>query len=151
MKRDKAGISLIEGVFVLLLLAILAAAVLPRFQMGAVRQQTAKTLARQIAADLRYTRQLALTNAADNPDGYELVMNGSGSYTGYTIRNRQNGQTLQTSSIATEIQCTGGRTFSYSPLGSLTGDTALHVAAGNRQYAVTIFPTTGSVLCREIE
>lgn len=135
------------------LLGILAAVALPRFQMGAVSRQTARTLARQIAADLRYTRQRALAEAAGNPDGFELVMDGSGTYTGYAIRNCNTGQTERTFPIPSSIQCTGGKTFSFGPLGNLLpgSDTDLQVAADGEPYSITVIPTTGSVICRKSE
>lgn len=153
MRRTSAGISYIELLFVLLLLGILAAVAAPRFQMGAVGRQTVKTLARQITADLRYTRQLALTHAAGNPQGFELVMDGSGTYTGYSIRNRQSGAVIQTYPISPDIQCTGGGTFSFGPLGNLLGGSAtdLQAAAGEESYSITVISATGTVLCQKDE
>lgn len=153
MKRTKTGISFIEVLFVLVLLGILAAVALPRLQMGAVSKQTAKTFAHQLTADLRYARQLALTNAAENTLGFELVMSGSGSYSGYQIRNRQTAAAVHTYPISPDIQVTGGGTFVFGPFGNLlTGsDTALQVAAGDESYSITVFPATGSVLCQKNE
>jgi type II secretory pathway pseudopilin PulG len=151
VRRTSAGISYIELLFVLALLGILAAVAAPRLQMGAVAKQTARTFARQITADLRYTRQLALTHAAGNPQGFDLVMNGSGSYSGYSIRNRQTGAIVQTSPISPDIQCTGGSTFSFGPLGNLlTGSaTALQAGAGDETYSITVISATGTVLCQK--
>jgi type II secretory pathway pseudopilin PulG len=151
--RRTSGISYIELLFVLALLGILAAVAAPRLQMGAVAKQTARTFARQITADLRYTRQLALTHAAGNPEGFELVMNGSGSYSGYSIRNRQSGEILQTSPISPDIQCSGGSTFSFGPLGNLLAGsgTALQAGAGDERYSITVISATGTVLCQRNE
>lgn len=153
MRRTSAGISYIELLFVLLLLGILAAVAAPRFQMGAVGRQTVKTFARQIAADLRYTRQLALTHAAGNPQGFELVMSGSGSYTGYSIRNRQSGAIVHAYPISPDIQCTGGSTFSFGPLGNLLSGSAadLQAVAGEDHYSITVISATGTVLCGKNE
>ena len=60
---------------VLKVIGVLAAVALPRLQMGAVSKQTAKTFAHQLTADLRYTRQLALTN--DAVSGVPSVNSGS--------------------------------------------------------------------------
>lgn len=149
----KRGISFVEVLFVLVLLGILAAVALPRLQMGAVNKQTARTFARQLAADLRYTRQLALTEAASNPHGFELVMSGSGRYSGYEICNRQTSAIVYTYPVSPDIQCTGGGTFSFGPLGNLLpgSDTVLQVAAGEESYSIAIFPATGSVLCQKNE
>jgi len=151
MKRAAPGVSFIEIIFVVLLLGILAAVAVPRLQRGGVNKQTAKTFSRQIAADLRYTRQLALTNAAANPQGFELVMTGSPPYSGYEIRSRQTASVVHSYPISPTIQCTGGDTFSFGPLGNLlTGsDTAVQIEAGEDRYTVSVISATGSVLWQE--
>ena len=151
MNRRPSGFSLLEIIFVLLILGIIAALCIPRFQMGAVSRQSGKTLARQIAADLRYTRQLALTHAAGNPQGYELVMTGAGSYSGYEIRNRQTASTIHTYPINPAVNCTGGSTFGFGPLGNLLGggDTSLQISVEDESYTVTVISATGSVRCQK--
>ncbi|MEJ5259576.1 MAG: hypothetical protein WHS88_05230 [Anaerohalosphaeraceae bacterium] len=153
MKRASAGISVMELLFVLLLAGLLAAAAVPRLPMGAVSRQSAKTAARQLAADLRWTRQLALADAAGNPSGYELRMEGGDPYTGYSVCSRQSGVIRTSVSFPSAVVCTGGRTFAFGPLGNLLSgsDTQIRLSAGNIRYTLTVIPATGAVLCRKEE
>ncbi len=153
MKRLSAGISVFELLFVLLLAGLLAAAAVPRLPMGAVGRQSVKTAARQLAADLRWTRQLALADAAGNPSGYELRMEGEEPYTGYSVRSRQSGVVRASVSFASGVVCTGGRTFAFGPLGSLVSGSGsqIRLSAGNIRYTLTVIPATGAVLCRKEE
>lgn len=151
MKHSSAGIGLIEVLFVLLLTALLAAIAVPRLPMGAVRKQSVKTAAHQLAADLRWARQSALAGAAQNPSGYELVMEGTEPYTGYSIRNRQTGQTVSSFSFSSGLVCTGGKTFAFGPLGNLlTGSASqIQISADGVEFNLTVIPATGAVVCRK--
>jgi len=153
MRRIPLGISYFELLLVLALLGLLAAATAPRIRMTAVDRQTARSVARQITADLRYARQLALTDAGSNTRGYDLIMEGSGSFTGYSICNRQSGKILQAAPISSNIQCTGGQIFSFGPMGNLLAGSAteLQAGAGDETYSITVIPATGSVLCQKKE
>jgi len=153
VKSSSAGISVIELLFVLLLAGILAAAAVPHLPMGAIHKQSVKTLARQIAADLRWTRQLALTDAAQNPAGYELKMEGSEPYTGYSVRNCRTGAIVSACPISPGLLCRGGRSFSFGPLGNLIAgsDSRLRISANGVEFTLTVIPATGAVLCRKEE
>lgn len=151
VKRVSAGISLIELLFVILLAGLLAAVAVPHLPMGAVGKQSAKTAARQLAADLRWTRQLALAEAAGNPSGYELRMEGSEPYSGYSVRNRQSGLTVANVSFSAGVLCTGGRSIAFGPLGNLLSgsDSTIYLSAGDIRYSIALIPATGAVLCRK--
>lgn len=153
MKRNESGISLFELLIVLLAAGLLAATAVLRLPMGAIGKQSVKTAAHQLAADLRWTRQLALADAAGNPSGYELVMEGNEPYSGYSVRNRQSGLTRSSFSFSSGLVCTGGKTFSFGPLGNLLAGSSSQVrlSAGDMAYSITLIPATGAVLCRKEE
>jgi len=151
VKRNKA-FSLVELVIIVLFLSILAAVALPRMNFALISKQKAETLAIKIVTDLRRTRSLAILNAANNTDGFELNMKGPViGYTTYTIENLDTRDTLDTHTIDSAIKCTGGKDFEFGPLGNLlTGsDTQLTVSAEGKTVTITIIPATGTIKCAE--
>ena len=151
MNRSRSGLSFLEMVLAMVLLGILAAFTLPRIILGAVHKQQARALARQLTADLRYTRQLALTHAAENAQGFELVLTGSSPWSGYEIRNRATSEVLHSFAIdPAAVQCTGGREFGFGSFGNLLAgsDTAVQVSSGDRVYTISVIGPTGAVRCQ---
>jgi hypothetical protein len=151
VKRKRTGLSIYELLFVLLLAGLLAAVSIPRLPMGAIGKQSVKAVSRQAAADLRWTRQLALADAAVNPSGYELLMEGAEPYSGYSVRNCQNGQTLSQVSFPSGLECTGGKRFWFGPLGNLQSGSGsqIQIWCGESKYVIMVIPATGAVLCRK--
>ena len=72
MKRYKQAFSLVELIIVVLFLGILATVAVPRLNFSAVTKQKADTIARKIVTDLRRTRRMAVSGAADNTSGFAL-------------------------------------------------------------------------------
>ncbi len=152
MAGKRKAHTLIELIVVVLILAALAFVAVPRFQYGALHRQRADTLARKIVTDLRHARVLAISNAATNTDGYALNMTGSAPYSGYEIVNLDTSTAIAngTFSIDSNISCTGGSSFEFGPLGSLTGsDTQLTVTAEGKTFTINIVSATGMVKCTE--
>jgi len=150
LNKDRA-FSFVEVIIIVLFLGIFAAIAVPRLNRAAISKHKAQTVARKIVADLRLTRRLAISNAANNAEGFYLGMVGSDPYTGYTIENDDTGETVDSHTLDSAVTCTGGSMFPFGPLGNLktSGDTQLSVSAEGKTFTITIIPATGAVKCVE--
>jgi type II secretory pathway pseudopilin PulG len=148
-KKYKA-FSFVEVIIIVLFLGIFAAIAVPRFNRAAISKNKAQTAARRIVADLRLTRRLAISNAANNSSGFSLNIFGSSPY-GYEIKNLDGGVVLETHTFDSEVSFTGGTKFEFEPLGNLSGasDTQLTVSRGGESFTISIVPATGMVKCSE--
>jgi Tfp pilus assembly protein FimT len=151
MTRTKAAYSLVELLIVVIFLGIIAAIAVPRLNFSAVSKLNAETVARKIVTDLRRTRRLAISSAAVNTTGFELTMTGSAPYTGYKIQNLDTSETIETQSIDSGINCTGGSRFQFGPLGNLLSgsDSQLIVSASGKTCTIKITAATGMIKCTE--
>jgi len=151
MTRQKNAFSLVELILVVIFLGILAAISMPRFSFSAVSKQKADCQARKIITDLRRTRALAISDAANNSSGFALNMVGSVPYSGYEIINLDTATAVDSHTINPAVNCTGGASFGFGPLGNLLSgsDTELSVSAPGKTFTITIISATGMVKCAE--
>lgn len=150
LNKDRA-FSFVEVIIIVLFLGIFAAIAVPRLNRAAISKSKAQTTARKIVTDLRLTRRLAISNAANNTEGFYLAMEGPDPYTGYKIVNDHTGETVDSHTLDSEVTCTDGSMFIFGPLGNLkpTGDTELSVSAEGKIFTITIIEATGAVKCSE--
>ncbi len=153
MARKKKAVTFVELVLILLFLSIFAAIAVPRLNFSAISKQKADTIARKIVTDLRRTRRLAISDAANNTDGFALNMTGGSPYTGYEIENLSTSTVITngTFSIDSAINCTGDANFQFGPLGNLKAgvDAELTVEAEEKTFIITVIEATGTVKCVE--
>jgi Tfp pilus assembly protein FimT len=151
MARQKGAFTLVELILIVLFVGILAFIVVPRMNLSVVSKQKAETTARKIITDLRRTRRLAISDAANNTAGFALKMTGSSPYTGYEIENLDTAETVDSYTIDSAITCTGGSEFNFGPLGNLLSgsDTQLSVEAPGKTFTITITSATGMIKCTE--
>lgn len=142
---------MVELILVAMLLSIIAIVAVPKLQYALVRKQQAEGVAQRLASQLRLTRRLAISNAAQNVTGYALNMTGTEPYSGYQIVNLDTADVVDSASIDEEVTCTGGAVFEFGPLGALSAasDTQLNVTAEGRSIDITIVAATGYVQCTE--
>jgi len=76
-KTMKKAFTLMELIFVIIVIAILSAVMIPNFENNSLKQA-----AQQVAADIRYTQHLAMINDRYNPQD----LNGTGSVKWYKTR-----------------------------------------------------------------
>lgn len=154
-KSSKPAYSLVELIIVMIFLGIFAAIAVPRINFAVITKQKSDTVARKIVTDLRRTRTLAISDAANNTVGYALNMTGTSPYSGYEIENLDTLTVVDSHTIPSGISCTGGDEFKFEPLGNLlTGsDTELTVSTDteDRSFTITIINATGMVKCVEEE
>ncbi len=151
MAGQKNAFSFVELILVVIFLGILMTISVPRLKYSIISKQKADYLARKIITDLRRTRTLAISDAANNSSGFALSMVGSAPYTAYEIINLDTTETTDSHTINSAISCTGGEDFKFGPLGNLVSgsDTELNVSAQGKTFAITIIPATGMVRCTE--
>jgi len=147
MAKLRKAFSLAELIIVVAIIAIMALVAVPRLQFGVLRRKKAEVTASKIVTDLRHTRLLAITNAADNTDGYQLTMQGGAPYSGYAITNLQTSEVVDTYAIDSDVSCTGDTLFKFGPLGNLlTGSgTSLSVSSEGKSFSIMIISATGMV------
>lgn len=149
MVRQKKAITLVELILIVLFLGILAAIAVPRLNFPAITRKQVETVARKIVTDLRRTRSLAISDAAENTDGYALNM--TGSPTGYEIVDLSDSSQVDSHTIDSDITCTGGASFQFGPLGNLLAesDAQLFVSAEEKTFTIEITSATGMIKCTE--
>ena len=152
LKKDKA-FSLVEMIIIVMWLGILAAIAVPRLNLAAISKHKAQTTARKIVTDLRLTRRLAISDAANNTKGFELKMVGSVPYTRYEIENVDTHATVASHTLDSDvsISCPTGPRFIYGPLGNMKpgSGTGLTVSGGGRSFTISIIQATGAIKCVE--
>ena len=150
-RKFPTGFTLVELILIVLFLGIFAVIAVPRLQFATLHGKQADTVARKIVTDLRRTRRLAISDAANNTSGFALNMTGSAPYSAYEIENLNTSATVDSHTIDSDISCTGGATFQFGPLGNLLAgsDTQLTSAAGGKTFTITIISATGAVKCQE--
>lgn len=150
MTAKKSGVTLVELLIVVLIIGVMTFVAVPRMGFSIISGGKAQTTSQKIAAAIRYTRSLAIANAATNTRGFSLSMTGSGSYTGFEIVNLNTNHVVETGSIDPKVSCTGANDFRFGPLGNRLTDTdSLTVSAGGKTFSVTVVSTTGMVKCEQ--
>jgi len=153
MKEKKAAFSLIELILIVAFIGIFAVIAVPRLNFAIISKQKADTFARKIVTDLRLTRRLAISDAANNTKGFELKMVGSVPYNTYEIENVDTHATVASHTLYSGvlISCISGSRFIFGPLGNIeTGSgTGFTVSAEGRSFTITINSATGAVKCVE--
>ena len=148
---SKPAFSLVELIIVVIFLGIFAAIAVPRINFAIITKQKSDTVARKIVTDLRRTRTMAISDAANNTEGFALNMTGTSPYSGYEIENLDTVAVVDSHTIPSGISCDGGDEFKFGPLGNLLSgsDTEITVSAEDRSFTITIISATGMVKCVE--
>jgi Tfp pilus assembly protein FimT len=148
MINNRNAHTLVELVVIVVILAALAFIAVPRLQSAVLYRKQADTVARKIVTDMRRTRQLAISNAATDTNGYAI------SRTGLTYQIVDgNGTPISngTFTIDSKISCAGGTNFRFGPLGNLTvyDSDQLTISAEGKSFTISITPATGMIQCTE--
>ena len=141
---------MVEMIVVVLILGAIAFIAIPRINFAGLYHKQANAIAKQIATDLRRTRTLAISYAANNTKGYNLQMVGSSPYTSYNIVDANSEATVDTLTIDSPISCTGGSLFKFGPLGNLlsgSSTTPISISSEGKTYTITVISATGIVQC----
>jgi len=149
MFRPKKAFTFIELILVVIFLGVLATVAVPKLQFAAVSKQKAESFAAKVVTDLRRTRTLAISDAANNTAGFTLNMVGPAPYFAYEIVNLDTAETIDSHIIDSAVSCTGGADFQFGPLGNLSteSDTELIISADGKTFTITIISATGMIKC----
>ena len=149
---SRSAFSLVELLLIVGILGVFAVIVIPRFNYGTAKQYKAEATAKKIVTDLRLTRSLAISNAANNAIGYQLQMILPTPFTGYkVVDNSPPPTTVASHAIDPDVAVTGAVIFRFEPLGSLLNgiDQQLTVSAAGRSFTITVLGVTGMTKCVE--
>lgn len=148
-EKNRNAVTLVELIVTIVILGVMTLVSVPRLRYSIIHGKQADAFSKKILTDLRRTRQLAITDAAANTDGFELSIDGLT----YEIKDLSDNTTISngTFSIDSKITCSGGTRFQFGPLGNLkTGsDTSLTVSSGGKSFTISVIPATGIVKCTE--
>jgi hypothetical protein len=116
-------------------------------QLPLLNKYKAESLASKITADLRLTREMAITNAAVNNSGFTLKMTGSPQYSRYEIINSKTNEVAASHNIDPNVSCSGGNVFAFGPCGELKAgsSTQITVSANGKSQNISVTPATGTV------
>ena len=149
--QPEKAFTLVELIIVVVFLGIFAAISVPRLNLSIISKQKADCQARKIVTDLRRTRTLAISDAANNTNGFALKMTGTAPYSAYEIVNLDTEATVDSQTLNSAVSCTGGANFGFGPLGNLLSgsDTELAVSTQGKTFTISIIPATGMIRCAE--
>ena len=141
MQNLQRGFSLVEGLVVAALLAILVVVAVPRLMVPETLH--ARSSARQLAADLRLAQRLAIARRAN------ILLEFSPSappYTRYTVRAQSGGDEPDfPKELPREVAVSGPLQFAFSSNGSAAPGGTVTLTAGGVTATVEITATTGYV------
>jgi len=153
MAMKRKAYSMVEMIIIVLFIGIFAAIAIPRLNFAIISKYKAETTARKIVTDLRRTRRLAISDAANNTDGFELRMLGGEPHDSYRIKNRDTGEVLEVHEIdsAVTVSCSNSNKFSFEPLGNRKGgeNGNITVSAEGKTLTITVVRATGMIKCTE--
>ena len=153
MKYPRAAFSFIELIIIVTFVGIFAVIAVPRFNYALISRQKADTTARKIVTDLRFTRRLAISDAANNTMGFELKLVGPIPYTAYEIENIDTKATIALHTVDPDVNIDSptGTRFMFGPLGNLNAGSATQmiISSESRSFTITINSATGTIKCVE--
>lgn len=150
MQRKKRAFTLIEAIFTVVVIAILAAVILPRFiKTGFTQGFVLRAFASQVAADIRYTRSLAITNTGHYLIKFDFNLK---EYRIYKDSISPANQVGETKKIPAAVLPSGSDQFDFYSLGnaSFTGNGLNITTDATQQYQISVEPPSGAVLVEKL-
>ena len=154
----RVGFTLIELIVVVVILAIMAAVVIP--YVTGTSSMKAQSAARLVMSDLEYAQDLAITSQSDITVTFDTsgnfygVSNESGPLN-HPITKKTYVVDFDTLAGLSGVSLTaasfgGGSSVTFDSLGAPSPDGSVNVSAGVSGYQVTVAPITGRVTVAEV-
>jgi len=139
MRRN--SYSSVEVLFVIVVIAVLAAVAIPRLSVPFTVKMRVKTAAQKLISDLRLTRRLAITNN----ENYRLSIDSSNKE--YAIYDSVNSQQGLTKVIDSAITVSADKDFIFEHLGnaSALSDISVSFSAQGNQADISVVIATGRI------
>jgi len=130
-------------------MALLAAVVLPRFIKGGFREGLSlRTTTSEIASNLRYARQLAITNSGHYIIKFNFVLK---EYTIYINSVSAGNQIGETKKLSDSLTYAGTDQFDFYSLGNCVFlGAGISLSFGTSQYQISVESPTGAVVIEKI-
>jgi len=143
--RRARGYTLIELVFVIVVIMLVAMVAIPRMGLPFTVKMKVYTASRKLVSNLRYTRRLAITNN----ENYRLNVDSSTNE--YEIYDSGDAQVGNTETIDSSITVSADKDFIFEAFGNAdaASDTSISLTADGNQYDVTVTVATGRVKMEE--
>jgi len=141
-KQIKKTYTLIEILFVVLVLGLLASITLPRFGGEFMDKMKVKTQGQKLISDLRRTRSLSITNNSD----YTLTINSVSNQ--YAVYDSGGSQIGETKNFDSSVSLSGDKSFTFESLGnaSIASDIGVSLAMGAIQADISVTTATGLIV-----
>ncbi len=150
MRGKKEAFTLIEAILAVVIIGIITAIVLPRFiKTGFIQGPVLRSTTSQIAADIRYTRRLAITSTNHYLIKFDFNLKEYRIYKDSISPNNQSGETKK---IPADVTLSGTEQFDFYPLGNAVfSGTGLNILADEtHQYRIMVEPPSGAVLVEKL-
>lgn len=133
--------TLIEILFVIVFLGIMAVMALPRLSTSLIVKMRVKTSAQNLISGIRLTRRLAVTNN----ENHRLSVNSSNNE--YIVYDSSNVQVGNTEYIDSEVIISADKDFIFESLGNLSAlsDTDVSLTSSTKQADISLVVATGRV------
>ncbi len=144
----RRGFTIVEILFVIVVMAILAAIVIPRFSgSGFYDRYLTYTTAHKVAADIRLARRLAVTHGKD----HRVIFSNVGGSNQYVIEEDAGGwvQVSEGKIISDEINLSGDSEIEFSSNGAAASSGTFRFAIGTDRYQIDVIAATGRVKLEE--
>jgi prepilin-type N-terminal cleavage/methylation domain-containing protein len=145
----KRAFTLVEAILTIAIMGILAMVILPHFvKEGFIGNLTFRSATSQIASDIRYTRQLAVTNSGYYLIRFDFNQREYKIYKGSALPANQVGETKE---IPEDVNCSGTNQFDCDYLGGCNfNGTGLLISEGANQNRILVDTPTGAVIIEKI-
>ena len=141
--HSEHGVTFLEVVMLIAIIGILVALSIPR--IGSVAEYAAHTTARQIIADMRYTRGQAISTAKDHIVRFSPSGGLHTEYSIFRVEGAIEEQVGQTRQIRDQVVCSGPDEFTFHPFGNASSSGTISLVGAEDQYDVNVVVATGRV------
>jgi Tfp pilus assembly protein PilE len=139
-ERKEKGFTVTGVIIAVVLISILAAMIIPRFNRGYIIKLDVYNATHRLTLDLRLARRLAITKAKS------YVLEFFDNYTKYKIYEEASGSGgAEENIVPPAVSCSGTSKFTFTKFGTLdsTVNGSLSLSADVYRYDITVYKTTG--------